>query len=138
MAYAEDLVKLRKRMLDAVSAGVVETNIKDFYEATLLQIMNEAERQRQTCMSRAEDLRRQAAVCDGQAAAFSQVSSIVYSVINGYVVAAERQQREEAERAGEMAEKEAAKAAALQAEVDAAAADASIEETDEIKRRKKK
>lgn len=136
MAYAEDLVKLRKRMLDAVAAGVVNGDIKDFYEATLLQIMNEAERQRQACISRAEDLRRQAAIADGQSSAFTQVSSIVYSVLNGYIVAAERQQREEAEYAAEQAEKEAGKSAALEAEAERAAEDTETEEED--KKRKKK
>jgi hypothetical protein len=131
MAYAEDLVKLRKRMLDAITAGVVEDNVKDFYEATLIQIMNEAEKQRQTCLARAEDMRRQAAVADGQAHAFTQVSSIVYSVLNGYIMVAERQQREEAERAAENAEKEADKAAALEAE-------ALLSGSEESKPRKKK
>lgn len=133
MGYAEDIVKLRKRMLDAVGAGVVDNDIKEFYEATLLQIMNEAERQRQACLSRADDLRRQAAVADGQGSAFTQVSSIVYNVLNGYIMVVEKQRREEAEHAAEMSEKEAAKAAALVAEAETA--DAAEEEA---KRRKKK
>ena len=99
MAYSDDLIKLRKRMLDALNLGVVDTNSKDLYEATLIQIINETERQRQACVSKSEELRRQAAICDGQASAFTQVSSIVYSVLNGYIMAAERQHREELERA---------------------------------------
>jgi len=107
MAYAEDLVKLRKRILDAMSFDLVNSNSKELYEATLIQIMNEAERQRQSCVARAEELRRQAGVADGQANAFTQMSSIIYNVLNGYVMAAERQKREEEARAAEMAEKEA-------------------------------
>lgn len=106
MAYAEDLVKLRKRMVDALGAGVVTAESKDTFEATLIQIMNEAERQRQACVARAEDLRRQAAIADGQSHAFTQVSSIVYSVINGYVTIAEKQRAEELERAAEFEEKQ--------------------------------
>lgn len=97
MAYADDLIKLRKKIADAIAIGVVDDGSKDLYEATLIQVMNEAERQRQTCVGRAEDLRRQAAIADGQSAAFSQVSSIIYNIINGYIVVAEKQKREELE-----------------------------------------
>jgi hypothetical protein len=117
MAYAEDLVRLRKRMLDALELGVIDAGSKDMYEATLIQIMNESEKQRQTCVTRAEDLRRQAAIADGQSHAFTQTSSIIYSVLNGYIVGAERQRREDVERAAEIAEKEAAKEAALSEEL---------------------
>lgn len=138
MAYAEDLIKLRKRVSDALSLGVVDDTAKDLYEATLIQVMNEAEKQRQACVARAEDMRRQAAIADGQSHAFSQVSSIVYSVINGFVFAAEKQKREEQEFAAESAEKQAAMDAA--ADTTSSAVDA-INETlggeDPSKRRKK-
>lgn len=106
MSYSDDLVKLRKRVLDAVSVGIVDNNLKDFYEATLLQIMNEAERQRQICVNRAEDLRKQAAIADGQASAYSQISSIVYNVLNSYILLQEKTIREEQERAKEKEELE--------------------------------
>ena len=138
MAYAEDLIKLRKRVSDALSLGVVDDAAKDLYEATLIQVMNEAEKQRQACVARAEDMRRQAAIADGQSHAFSQVSSIVYSVINGFVFAAEKQKREEQEFAAESAEKQAALDAAADATTSAVDA---INETmgseDPSKRRKK-
>jgi hypothetical protein len=138
MAYAEDLIKLRKRVSDALSLGVVDDAAKDLYEATLIQVMNEAEKQRQACVARAEDMRRQAAIADGQSHAFSQVSSIVYSVINGFVFAAEKQKREEQEFAAESAEKQAAMDAAADATTSAVDA---INETmgseDPSKRRKK-
>lgn len=98
MSYAEDLVKIRKRVLDAVALGVVDSQLKDFYEATLLQIMNESERQRQHCTAQAEQLRKQASVLDGQASAYSAVSSVVYNVLNGYIVQAERSLAFENER----------------------------------------
>jgi len=140
MAYADDLVRLRKRMVDALDLGVVDNNSKDLYEATLIQVMNEAEKQRQVCIARAEDLRKQAAIADGQSHAFSQVSSIVYSVINGFIGAAERQKREEEERAGEMAEKQAAMDAAVEAEITNPSVEA-ITETlgaEEISKRRRK
>jgi hypothetical protein len=107
MGHTEDLLKLRKRVLDAVSAGIIDNNVKEFYEATLLQILNESERQRQTCANRAEELRKQAAVADGQATAFSGIGSILFSVLNGYIVSHERSMIEEKARAAEQAEKDA-------------------------------
>lgn len=99
MNYAEEVVNLRRRILEAVSAEVIDPQFKDFYEATLLQIMNEAERQRQSCVARAEDLRRQASVLDGQSQSFQQLGSIIYAVLNGYIKAAERAKAEEMARA---------------------------------------
>ena len=107
MGHSEDILKLRKRVADAVATGVVDPNLKDFYEATLLQVLNEAERQRQTCATQAEALRKQAAIADGQASAYSAMGSIVYSVLNGYILQAEKAIREEHARAAEMAEKKA-------------------------------
>jgi len=135
MAYAEDLVKLRKRILDALNFNVVDSTSKDLYEATLIQIMNEAERQRQVCVGRAEELRRQAGVADGQANAFSQMSSIIYNVLNGYVMAAERQKREEELRAAELAEKEALAAQVRETSVEE---DTTEEVPEDSKKRRKR
>jgi hypothetical protein len=104
MTFSEDITRLRKRLLDAVSHGIVKSDSKDIYEATLIQVLNEAERQRQRCMTQADTLRRQAAVADGQASAYSAIGSIVFNVLNGFVDAAERANREERERAVENAE----------------------------------
>jgi hypothetical protein len=102
MSYAESIIKLRNRVQDAVKKGLVEDSGKEFFEATLIQVMNEAEKNRNNCLAQAENLRKQASVFDGQAAAFGSVSSIVFSVINGYVTVVER---DEAERAAQEAEK---------------------------------
>lgn len=106
MAFAEDIAKLRMRVSDAVAKGLTAKEGKDFLEATLIQIMNEAERNRQNCLNNAETLRKQAAAFEGQAGAFASVTSIVFNVINGYVTLAEQ---EEQSRALEEAEKEATK-----------------------------
>jgi hypothetical protein len=58
--------------------------------------MNEAERNRQNCLTNAENLRKQAATFEGQAGAFASVSSIVFNVINGFVAVAERDEEERA------------------------------------------
>lgn len=107
MSYSEDIVKLRKRVLDAVSSGVVDPNLKDFYEATLLQIMNEAERNRQTAVAQAETLRKQAAIADGQASAYASMSSVVYNVLNAFIIQHERAQQLESERSAQKLEEQA-------------------------------
>jgi hypothetical protein len=104
MSIATDLVKLRKRVSDAVRAGVVEEADHGIYEATLIQILNESERQRVRCSNLVDEFKRKAAQAEAQASAYSQVSSIIYNVINGYVLLAEKSQREEEDRAQERKE----------------------------------
>jgi hypothetical protein len=94
MSYGEEILKLRKRVADAVSHNVFNTDNKDIIEALLIQVMNDAERNRQQCVSQAENLRKQASTLDGQAGAFASMGSIVYSVINGFVMKAEHSERE--------------------------------------------
>lgn len=94
MSYGESIIKLRARVQDAVVRGLVNKEGKDFLEATLIQVMNDSERQRQNCLTQAENLRRQASVFEGQAGAFGSISSIVFNVINGYVTIAEKDEAE--------------------------------------------
>jgi len=113
MSFSEDILKLRKRIADAANRGLLSGD-KDFFEATLIQIMNDAEKNRQNCLTSSENLRRQAAVMDGQAGAFASVSSIILSVLNGFVVADERAEAEQAARQAELEEnKESLEQAAL-------------------------
>lgn len=108
MSYAEEVLKLRKKLIDAVTAGVVDANSKTTIEAFLIQIMNESEKNRQQCMSQAEELKKRASSIEGQAAGFTAVGSIVYNVINGFIQAAERDRKERERLAQEEAEKQAA------------------------------
>jgi hypothetical protein len=102
MAFGEDILKLRKRIADAAGRGLIANEGKDFFEATLIQIMNDAEKNRQNCVSQAENMRRQASVMEGQAGAFASISSIVWGVLNGFVVASERTEAEEKARQAEL------------------------------------
>lgn len=94
--YAEELSKIRRRVRDAVSVGIVK-NDNAIFEATLIQIMNEAEKNRQRCCQLQETARTQLHKAEAQEQAFMQVISIVYAVLNGFVVGAERQIQEEEE-----------------------------------------
>lgn len=102
MSFAEDILKLRKRIADAVSKGLLDEQGKDFFEANLIQVISDAEKNRQNCLAQADNLKRQASVMEGQAAAFASVTSIVWGVLNGFVSNAER---DEAERLAEEAER---------------------------------
>lgn len=103
MAYNEDLIKLRQKMFEAFNQGLVN---KDFMEATLIQVMNEAEKNRQNCVTTADNLRKQAATVDGQAHAFASLSSIVCNVLNSFIVQAEKAKQEEVRMQEEQKEKD--------------------------------
>ena len=105
MSFTEDLFKLRQKFQDALTKGVVSEDGKDIFEATLIQVLNDAEKNRQNCVSQSENLRRQASVFDGQASAFASVSSIVYNVLNGFVIMAERAEQEKLEQEKESLER---------------------------------
>lgn len=98
MSFTEELFKLRQKFQDAIQKGVVSEDGKDIFEATLIQILNDAEKNRQNCVTQADNLRRQASVFDGQAAAFASVGSIVYGVINGFVMLADKAEQEKVEQ----------------------------------------
>ena len=89
MAYNDELIKLRSRLTDAVQLGLVEKGSADAFEAVLSQIMTDAEKNKQNYLVQADHLKKQAALLEGQAMAFASISNIVYSALNGYVVALE-------------------------------------------------
>lgn len=136
MSYAEDILKLRKRVNDAVLKGVIANDGKDFLEAALIQVMNEAERNRQNCLTNAENLRKQASTFEGQAGAFASVSSIVFNVINGFVTVAERDEEERAAQEKLKAE-EAAEEATSETETSTDSLETSAEVVEKKARKKR-
>ncbi|NJO18689.1 MAG: hypothetical protein HC877_24075 [Thioploca sp.] len=94
VTHQEMLFKLRRRMLDAVKLEVIDEKSKDIYEQTLLQIMNEAERQRIRCLNLSNEYRMKADGARSQAAGFETMISVVYSILNGLVSKAEADERE--------------------------------------------
>jgi len=97
----DEVLKLRKRLLDFQRTGAMAPESFMTYQQTILQLWQEAERRRQACMAQKETLLRQAAAAESQAHAFSAMSSIMFSVIDGYVSLEEKRIREEQERAQE-------------------------------------
>lgn len=90
MTQHEGLTNLRKRVLDAVKFGALDESSRPIFEQVLIQIMNEAERQRQKCDVLNDEYKRKAAQAESQSSAYSSLSSIVYAVLNGFVSAAEK------------------------------------------------
>jgi hypothetical protein len=93
-SHAEMVFKLRKRIQDAVKLNVVNENSKETFELTLLQIMNEAERQRIHCHRMVSDFEQKAQGAKSQASAYEAMISIVYSILNGLVRKAEQDEEE--------------------------------------------
>lgn len=100
----EEALKLRKRLLDFQRLGAMNPESFATYQQTILQLWQEAERRRQACLTQSETFKRQAAAAESQAHAFSAMSSILYSVVNGYVEIEEKRLREIAERQAERQE----------------------------------
>lgn len=97
----QELLRLRRRIGDLMRLGVATP---DTYFQTVMQLFQEAERRRQTCMNEAEDHLRKHHALVAQAHGFSAVSSILYSIINGFASLEERRLQEMADRAKEKAE----------------------------------
>jgi len=103
-SFQIDLLKLRKRVNDLQALGYMTPESAGMYEQTILQTWQEADRRRQSLLSQAETLRRQAAAADAQAGAFATMASILFSIVNGFVEAGQKRSQEEAERKREAAE----------------------------------
>lgn len=120
----QEQLRLRKRLNDLLKLGAATP---ETFQQTILQIFAEAERQRQACMTAAEEHLRKYHQYNSQAAAFSMFSSISYSVINGYVVLEEKRAAEMAARAQEKAAAEAEAKADAAAQANGAGPELSLE-----------
>lgn len=112
----EILLKLRRRLQELQGLGYMDPASAGTYEQTLLQIWQSADKERVTCFSQAETLKRQAAAAEAQGHAFTAMASIIYNIVNGFVEAGQKRLREDAEREAqrkaEAAEQEAERQAA--------------------------
>lgn len=100
MAHQEDILKLRARFEDAIKLGMYAGS-SDLVLATLISILNDAERERTRNQEIAQKFREQAYQSEGRAHAFSLVGSMVYNVLNGFIAKSEQASVEEKERLNE-------------------------------------
>jgi hypothetical protein len=101
----QDLLRLRRRLGDLLRLGGMTP---ETFQQTILQLWQEVEKRRQSCLHEAEDYMRKYQASLAQAGAFSAQSSILFAIINGFVTLEERRIQETADRAREAAEREAA------------------------------
>jgi hypothetical protein len=97
----QELIRLRRRVSDLVRLGAATP---ETYIQTVLQLFQEVERRRQACMSEADDYLRKHHALVAQAHGFSSMSSILFSIINGFATLEERRLQEMTDRAKERAE----------------------------------
>ena len=101
MNHEEQLIKIRQRTVDALKIGMVDESHYGLYQTTLIQLLNECERGRQSQQSAVENLKRQIAVAEGQMHAYSMMGGMIYSVLDGLVKLAEKAAKEITERKAE-------------------------------------
>ena len=116
----DDILRLRKRVLDLIGLGYMTPESAGTYEQTLLQFCQEMERRKQDCFQKAASLRLQASAAEAQGHAHSATASILYSVVNGFYEAGmkrlQMEAEQEAQRKAQEAEAAIEKAALEEAE----------------------
>lgn len=102
MPHSDDVVQLRQRMIEAQKAGLFSGKQDSaMAQAILLELLNDAERARQSHLVAAERARNHAIAEENQAKGISMVSSMVFSILNGYLNKA-MQDAEEIEELAEL------------------------------------
>ncbi len=91
----EELIRLRRRIGDLMRLGAATP---ETYLQTVMQLFQEGERRRQSCLTEAEDHLRKHAALVAQAHGYSAMTSILYSIINGFATLEEKRLQEMAER----------------------------------------
>lgn len=93
---AESLLKIRDALRKAFELDIVGEESRSIYEATFISIFNECENQRQRNVAVLNSLRQQVRQAEANVNAYSQMSSILFSVINGFISNANKEADEEA------------------------------------------
>jgi len=79
------LVDLRGKFRDAARAGVLSGDQKAVFELTLVQIINEAEKERQKCLRLKSDFEIKAAQAEAQASSFNAMQNIIHSTFGNVI-----------------------------------------------------
>ena len=103
MEFNEALIKVRQKVIDAVRLNIID---KSLYEATLIQLLKDVERRRRKCLDLERDHLRDAAKAKAEAQGYQSMYTVIYSVLNGFVEAAEHDVKEALEKDEEDREEE--------------------------------
>ena len=101
----QELLRLRRRIGDLMRMNALTP---ETFQQAVMQLFQESERRRQTCLQEAEDHLRKYHALLSQAGAFAAQGSILFAVINGFATLEERRLQEMADREREKAQQEAA------------------------------
>ena len=79
------LLDLRSKFRDATTRGTLSGDQRAIFELTMIQILNEAEEQRQKCLKLQADHERDAARAGAQANSFNMIQNIVSTVFGNVI-----------------------------------------------------
>jgi hypothetical protein len=88
--FSDTVAKLRARLLDAQKLDIGKDNPQEFALGMIIQLMNEAEKQRQICVREMHSHRELAKAAEYQASAYSAIHSMAWAVYDGFIRAEER------------------------------------------------
>lgn len=98
-----ELVRLRQRFLDLQKLGALSPETFGMFQQSFMEVYQEAERRRQSCLHQVTTLEKQIAQARAEASAFSVMSSILYSIVDGHIGIETRRIREAESRAAQEA-----------------------------------
>jgi hypothetical protein len=101
--FATVMVNLRTKMNELLSLGIATPEGFGLYQQTIMQLLQEFEKRKQSCFSQAQQLKTQAAAVESQGHAFSACGSVVFNIVSGYIELEQKRIREEQERKAEAA-----------------------------------
>lgn len=101
----QELLRLRRRVGDLMRMNALTP---ETFQQAVMQLFQESERRRQTCLAEAEDHLRKYHALLSQAGAFAAQGSILFAVINGFATLEERRLQEMADREREKAQQQEA------------------------------
>lgn len=82
---ATELIRLRQRFLDLQKLGALTPESFGMFQQSFMEVYQEAEKRRQACLAQADELRRKASAAESQSHAYSTISSILYSIVDGHI-----------------------------------------------------
>jgi hypothetical protein len=85
MANSDIFLNLREKFREAACKGILTGDQKTIFELTMVQILNEAESQRQKCLKIQADHEREAANAAVQANSFAVIQDVILNVFTNVI-----------------------------------------------------
>jgi len=88
----DNIIDLRKKIKEVIEAGLASED--SIFEGTLINLYNKCKASEDRCKSISHEHAKKVAQADAQASAYSQMSSIVYATLSGFLQVAKRDKLE--------------------------------------------